>query len=173
MQQVVQEAGTSIGNCYFYFPNKEFLLHAIVEETTLDIWAKVDEIASAFPPGAVQLAVSYYVLIKALLEQVDLTHIIFMGTAHVKLRNSFLEYYNASFKRYLKGHPELLTSFDLELVSTAWVGATVAMLERVLEGELDHDIETTAQFLIQWNLQAMGLPKVTVEEAIEALKELK
>lgn len=32
MQQVVREAGTSIGNAYFYFENKEGLVKALVEE---------------------------------------------------------------------------------------------------------------------------------------------
>jgi AcrR family transcriptional regulator len=38
MKKIADEAGTSIGNMYFYFPNKEELMINLISEIISDIW---------------------------------------------------------------------------------------------------------------------------------------
>ena len=54
----------------------------------------------------------------------------------------------------------------------AWEGATISIFKRALDGQLTHGIDAIGKFLVRWNLQAMGLPQETVEEALEALDRL-
>ncbi|MBF0353387.1 MAG: TetR/AcrR family transcriptional regulator [SAR324 cluster bacterium] len=169
MQQVVQDAGTSIGNCYFYFPNKEALLHAIVEDISQEIWNKVDEASGHLPAGATQLAVSFYVFIQVLLEQAEVFQLVFMGNAHIRLRLSFLEYFSGALKKYLEKHPDLLAYEDVDLAITAWSGATVSVLERILEGHITYEKGAVERFLVNWNLQAFGIPDARVQNALENL----
>src|SRR5260370_41526459 len=81
MQQIVQEAGTSIGNCYFYFSNKEALLQAITLDFAQVIGQEIDAAVADVPVGSAQLAVALAAGIKAVLSQADLAREI--GRAHV------------------------------------------------------------------------------------------
>src|ERR1035438_8986184 len=54
MPQVVHLAGTSIGNCYFYFANKEALLQGLVEDFAQQIAQEIDAASAAAPPGPAQ-----------------------------------------------------------------------------------------------------------------------
>ena len=46
MQQIVVVAGTSIGNCYFYFPNKDALFEAVAEDIIQEIDTEMDAIVA-------------------------------------------------------------------------------------------------------------------------------
>src|SRR5262249_26460115 len=73
LQQIVKEAHTSIGNCYFYFPNKEALLVAIAEELRQEIVQKIDRAIERLPIGPGLLAVAIYVGTLAALEKAEVT----------------------------------------------------------------------------------------------------
>ncbi|MGK5094537.1 TetR/AcrR family transcriptional regulator [Deltaproteobacteria bacterium TL4] len=169
MQQVVVEAGTSIGNCYFYFPNKEALLHAIVEDTSLEILKKVDLATEDVPPGAIELAVSFYIFLKVVLDEAELTVLVFSEKAHLELKTAFIAYYEAGLKRFFKEYPELLNDSDIEIVTTAWEGATIGIIRKLLKKNLEQDRDSVLRFLVRWNLQALGLSAQTVQDALDAL----
>jgi len=45
MKQIASEAGTSIGNVYFYFSNKEDLILAMIDELCEEMWdQKIDSV---------------------------------------------------------------------------------------------------------------------------------
>ena len=172
MQQVVAEAGTSIGNCYFYFPNKEALLHAIVEETSLEILKKLDEATENVPGRAEELAVSFYIFLKVLLKEPELTRLVFMEKAHIQLRRAFIDYYEAGLRQFFKEYPELLNDIDMELATTAWEGSTMSIIRYLLEESSNFDDDTVLKFLVRWNLNALGLTQSSVQNALEALDQL-
>ncbi|MCP4298457.1 MAG: TetR/AcrR family transcriptional regulator, partial [Proteobacteria bacterium] len=68
MQQVVEAAGTSIGNCYFYFPNKEALLHALVEELIQNVWVEVEDLIDEGATNVMELAIATNTLLRKLLD---------------------------------------------------------------------------------------------------------
>ena len=102
MKQVVKEAGTSIGNCYFYFPNKQALLDALIEELINDIRNYIDEIYSSFDSNITKIAATTYVLIKKL-TQSQLYVNIFKGSHSTRLRVT--RYFRTGLKRYLSNIP--------------------------------------------------------------------
>src|SRR5688572_30253939 len=57
MQDIVHEAGTSIGNLYFYFKNKEDLLQHLVAQNLAAGHELGDEVAARAPRGPVRLVI--------------------------------------------------------------------------------------------------------------------
>src|SRR5258708_25765530 len=51
LRQVVEQAGTSIGNCFFYFVNKEALLGPLVAETSAELVPMIEPAPAELPPG--------------------------------------------------------------------------------------------------------------------------
>src|SRR4249920_1432775 len=56
MQDIVTAAGTSIGNLYFYFPNKDELLGTLAELALRAAWARGDAAMQAIPVGPARMA---------------------------------------------------------------------------------------------------------------------
>lgn len=176
MQQVVKEAGTSIGNCYFYFSNKGSLLQALVEDIILEIKDEAEAAVVTLPDDAVtRLTISVYILISKILENSEISRIILLGLAQPALRESTFNYYTAALKRFLEEHPNLLSdrhgleSIDTELMIETWMGGCAAALEAAVTGEVQRDAHQICRFLIAWNLRAAG---VTDHEISIGLAEL-
>ena len=170
MQQVVREAGTSIGNCYFYFNNKEALLRALVEEITHEI--KVDaEKAVARMDGEVvpRLAVSLHILFAKVLENSAISRLILLGLAQPTLREATFAYYTAALLRFFEEHPNLLPEMDSELLVEAWLGGCAAVLEAAVTGDIDRDPHEISRFLVGWNLRASGVASADVDAGLAAL----
>ena len=60
MAAIVKLAGTSIGNLYFYFDNKESLLATLAEMSLRAAWARGDELMAAVPAGPARVAAMVY-----------------------------------------------------------------------------------------------------------------
>src|SRR5262245_60854059 len=57
MQEIVEQAGTSIGNAYFYFKNKEELLAEVLRQVVDERWAITEALIADLPPGPRRMAV--------------------------------------------------------------------------------------------------------------------
>src|SRR3954464_8397526 len=79
MQQIVARAGTSIGNAYFYFPNKERLLAELVEQRTRETWDASEELGARATPGPARIGVIIYANVFSMLsENSDLARLLFL-----------------------------------------------------------------------------------------------
>jgi len=172
MQQVVEAAGTSIGNLYFYFPNKDAILAALGEEVNGEIGQAIGEAAAHVPPGLAQLAVGIYVSARAVLARGGLARLMLEETMHRELRAACQNYQTARVLRFFESHPELCRGNAPELLTEAWLGAANRVLDRVVAGQLAGEPECIARFLSRWNLQALGLPQAEVEAALTQLDRI-
>jgi AcrR family transcriptional regulator len=167
LQQIVRAAGTSIGNCYFYFPNKEALLRAVAEDVTAEVAAAMDAAIARVPPGPASIATAIMTGTQILLAQADLTRLILTGPARAGLRAAAVAYFTARIGRFFAAHPDLLGGLDPTLAAHAWPSALFHVLDRVLVGEIAADPPTLGRFLARWNLQALGLPPAVVAAALD------
>ena len=172
LQQIVQAAGTSIGNCYFYFPNKEALLQAVAENVTAELAAAMDRAIARVPPGPASIAAAIYTGTQILLAQPDLTRLLLTGPAAVGLRAAAVAYFTARIGRFFAAHPALLGDLDPTLAAHAWPSALFHVLDRVLAGEVAADAPTLGRFLARWNLQALGLSPAVVAQALATVDEV-
>ena len=170
MQQVVSEAGTSIGNCYFYFRNKEELLEAVLEEVTGTIGREIDAAIAQAPIGPWRLAAAIDAGVRATLNRADIMRLVLAESANPALHDTTSAIYVARVQRFFEGAPELLYGLDHDLVAYAWGGALFNLMRAALAAEVQADASELAAFLICWNLRALGLGEEAIEQAISYVK---
>jgi AcrR family transcriptional regulator len=169
MVQVVRLAGTSIGNCYFYFPNKEALLRGVVEDFAQGIAREIDAAAATVPRGPAQLAIALARGVEIALEQKELARVLLVETRQPELRSLVLEYFAARLPGFLDERGVTNLSAERRWIVLAYQGSVFQLLESAVTGELQEDARTLARFLIRWNLQALGLTPEAVEQGLAAL----
>jgi len=166
MQQVVQEAGTSIGNCYFYFHSKEDLLKAVIEEVNAEIGREIDTAVAQVPIGPARLAAAIAAGVRALLKRGAVMRLVLAGSANPALRETVSAIYVARVQRFFEAAPELLRGLDRDLVAYAWEGALFNVMRAAAAAEVTADADKLTAFLIGWNMRALGLSEDTIEQAI-------
>jgi AcrR family transcriptional regulator len=169
MQQIVARAGTSIGNAYFYFPNKERLLAELVEQCTHETWEATEALAESTPPGPTRIStIIYGNLLSMLEENRDLAQLLFLTDHHASGIQIVRE---ISIARWL---PHLAISFpgraaaDYGLMATAIFGANRAVVERVLSGAIDAEPTRLARDMVRWSLRALGAGDAEIEGAVRS-----
>lgn len=169
MQQIVQEAGTSIGNCYFYFSNKEALLQAVVEDFAYQIGQKIDAAIATVPPGPEQLAVALAQGVKATLAQADLARVLLVEANVPRLRTVVLNYFAARLPYLLEEGALHRDEAQMLLTTLAWQGAVFQVLEAAIRGKVEGDATCLTHFLVRWNLQALGISEMQITEILSRL----
>jgi AcrR family transcriptional regulator len=165
MQDIVQEAKTSIGNAYFYFSNKEDLLTSLLEEAVSATWAHADEVIASVEPGAARIAVAVYAnIINFLTSDRNLALIAVSGEPRVVLH--IVELHRARLTALFaenfpgRGEKELL------MTTTAIGGANRTAIELCLTGQLDIPARELADFLVRWHLRAFNLPEREINRVL-------
>ncbi len=169
MQQIVQEAGTSIGNCYFYFSKKEALLQAVVEDFAHQVGQAIDDAISDMPPGPEQLAVAMAHGVKAALAQADLARVLLVEVNVPRLRTLVLNYFAARLPYLLEEGEMQRDEAQMLMTTLAWQGAVFQILEAAIRGSIEADATTVTHFLIRWNLRAIGVPEDQITEILNRL----
>jgi AcrR family transcriptional regulator len=173
LQQIVQEAHTSIGNCYFYFANKEAILLAIAAELRQEIARKIDCAIEPLPLGPGLLAVAVYVGSLAVLERPEVARFALSDAAHPALRPLTLELFAARVERAFQAMPALFSGWQEatpQVAAAAWHGAASHVLEGALAGRIREDPPRLARFLARWNLQALGLGPEATAQGMQTLQ---
>jgi AcrR family transcriptional regulator len=166
MQQVVKEAGTSIGNCYFYFRNKEDVLRAVIEEVNSEIGREIDTAIAQAPIGPVRLAAAIDAGVRALLSRSAVMRLVLAEVANPALRETVSSIYIDRVQRFFTAAPELLHGLDRDLVAQAWEGALFNVMRAAVTSAENAEAEVLSAFLIRWNMRALGLSEETIEQAI-------
>src|SRR4051794_11575649 len=129
VQQIVREAGTSVGNFYFYFANKEAVLQAVTEQFAEEVTHAVDDAVSRAPSGAAQLAALSYASTRALLRDLALARHILVP---------ILEQLAQRTRQLLAANPKLLRGgVDVNMAALAWQGSQAQVLGAAIAGEIE------------------------------------
>ena len=170
MQQVVEEAGTSIGNCYFYFHNKEELLKAVIEEVNAEIGREIDAAIAQVPNGPARLVAAIDTGVRALLSHAAVMKLLLAQAGNPALRDTVSSIYVARVQRFFEAAPELLHGLDRDLVAYAWEGALFNVMRAAVADTVNANAGELSTFLIRWNLRALGLSEETIEQALAEVK---
>ncbi len=171
MQQVVRMAGTSIGNCYFYFPNKEALLLVVIKEIIAEIWSAADDVLDRIPSGIEKLGFIFHQSITLMLRHEELGRLMLRALSVPAVREAIVEDYRKRVKQLTQDYPDLFSGEDVDLKISAAQGAGISLLEMKLHGELDDSPEKIGTFLARYNLLALGFSREVVAEALAILEQ--
>lgn len=165
LQQIVAEARTSVGNCYFYFANKEALLLAVAEQFRSEVAHEIDAAMVTLAPGPSRLAAAVYTGVLAVLRQPEVARVALYGAVFPSLRAVAVELFAARISRALAEMPGgSKQAQHPALAAHAWQGAIQMTIEGVLNGQITEAPETVARFLTLWNLQALGFSEDAIAE---------
>ncbi|MEX2284065.1 MAG: helix-turn-helix domain-containing protein [Gemmatimonadota bacterium] len=171
MQDIVADAGTSIGNLYFYFENKDQLLQALVENALAEAHRRGDELAARVAPGPARMAVVMFSNASVLLAPGSRLLAILKQTSgnvladHVATRNS------DRIRRYMADNLPQLDPALLDYASRVWTGAGRGAIEaHTRQSELD--LWDTAEFAVRWNLRGVGVPENQIDEAVAVARRI-
>jgi len=159
LKQIVELADTSIGNCYFYFQNKEAILLAIAEELRTEIAGIVDAAIEAVPPGPEQLYAAVYAGTLAVLERAEVARFALTDSAHPAIRPLTIQMFTARVEAALRANPQLLAGWPEatpQLVAAAWHGGASHVIEAAIAGHITEPHTQVAAFVARWNMRALG-----------------
>lgn len=174
MQDVAKKAGTSIGNVYFYFSNKDEMVMEVIDHLCEEIWSTDDLKSmdlSAYPYYAIE-ALDDYLKITAIFQKKHFARAILGGATYPGFRNRIIRFFEEkAIERYSK-YSDFYEGIDREMAFSCHFGSVVNVMMKVLQEELDRTPEEVGTFLARWKLQARGLPADTVDRAMEDLEVL-
>ena len=169
MQQIVARAGTSIGNAYFYFPNKERLLAELIEQCTHDVWDGTEALAEPTPPGPVRIGTMIYANLLSMLEgDRDLAHLLILTDRHAGGVEVVREISIARWLPHLETSYPDRTDAEHQLTATAIFGANRAVVERVLSGTIGAAPARIARDMVRWSLRALGTDESEIESVVRS-----
>ena len=169
MQQIVARAGTSIGNAYFYFPNKERLLAELVEAITLDEWSMSDALAEAASPGPARIGIIIFANVLSMLgENRDIARLFFLTDRHVASVEIVREISVARWLPHLAASYPERSAAEHELAATAIFGANRGIVERVILGPAGGSPAKVARDMVRWSLRALGATEPEIDAALRS-----
>lgn len=172
MQGVVQDAGTSIGNCYFYFSKKEALLLVVIQDIISDIWTSADEAIKDVPSGINKLALIFYKSITLMLEHEETGKLMLMALSLSSVRFAMIDDYRRRVKPLIDENPDLFNTEDLDLKINAAQGVAISLVEMILLDGIKCEPSKMGLFITRWNLHAIGIQHDEVEKALNTLKKI-
>jgi AcrR family transcriptional regulator len=164
MQDIVTDAGTSIGNVYFYFRNKEAVATALAERCAHSLYDESQQLASGVPTGPQRVAAILALnSISFLSGRVDLSRLV----AATDQRQSVVSVVgDVAVTRWV---PVLTECFpdrraeELPVLAAAMWGTSRSLADKIGRGKLDLSPTEAAEFVVRWNLRGLGLSAREIE----------
>jgi AcrR family transcriptional regulator len=167
MQDIVKEAGTSIGNAYFYFRNKEALMRALVESSFNTMFDAAEHRVRSVPEGAERVGALIAVntttflttrreMLRVLVEDSRADVIQRIGDISVE---RWMRILSKSFPAY--------PSHELPLIAAAIWGVNRSIVERIARNVLTLEVKEAVAFMVRWTLAALDVPSSKIDR-IEA-----
>ena len=170
MQDVVARAGTSIGNAYFYFGNKEQLVAEAVGSVIDGVLAESEREALRVPPGPRRLATLLVNNASAVLDtRSPLARVLLatdqrLGTIQIAEDKAV-----AVLVRQLASCLPDRPADELPAIATAIFGANRTIIQRMTRGVLDMDATRAKAFMLRWSLRALEVSHAEVEAIVAEL----
>lgn len=169
LREVVAQAGTSIGNCYFYFPTKEALLRATIRVAAAEVAARIDAAMAGVRSGPAQAAIGVYAAVSMALASPERGRLVFVEGAHIRAREEMARMFGDRVRAFFASRPRLARSHSLDFLAHAWVGTMLHVIEGGLRGSLSGTPKELGRLCAQWNMRALDLPASDIEAALRAL----
>lgn len=182
MQQIVAHAGTSIGNCYFYFRDKEALLCETAKRLCRRVDLRISKVAKVYLDPHARMAASLWIGSELMIRHDDLARILFIEAPKTAAREEVLRFLRRRVEisfavraeqggRLHERSPAAQLLRDPAFITVVWTGAVAAAFEAVARGEIAFQPKDLGRKLVWWNLGALGLPPGRIEAIIADLAE--
>lgn len=167
MAQVARLADSSVGNLYFYFPDKEALLAAVVADSLLPLKNAVDQAMDGEGRIHTRLALALHAGVRGFISDMELCRLCFTDQLPDPVDRVVGDFLSARLHRFLqiRGRQHYSAPFAL----ACWHGSIRDTLRAVMAGDIKPDATLITTWLVRWNFLALGLDKATVKKVIDGL----
>jgi AcrR family transcriptional regulator len=167
IRDIVQSAGTSTGNLYFYFENKDALLQTLLEDVLGAAWAHGDELMARAPAGPRRVAVMQYATAYGLLvKDRALTRLVVGVTAHEAVERRLVEINAPRVEKALRENFPDYPADYLSLAVAAWSGGGRGIIRLAAMEDSPVDLAEAAEFAVRWNLGGLGVTAKDIDDAV-------
>jgi AcrR family transcriptional regulator len=161
MQDIVRNAGTSIGNAYFYFQNKESLLVELVQQRANSMWDDTESVIALMTPGPGRFATTIFLNLRTALAT-STPRLLFESDSIAALSHLIAKRWEKSIS---ENFPAIHVK-ERELAALAIWGMNRMVLETIGGGLLTRARDEVARFTTRWSLRALGVDDKTISAAI-------
>jgi AcrR family transcriptional regulator len=173
MQDIVREAGSSIGNVYFYFKNKQDLLRHLVVEGLEEGYRIGDELAVKAPRGPARLAVMLLCNAQRIWGPEANTSTLMRHLGDQPFADDVLRRNNERVKSFLIDNIPTLSEAELDYASAAWTSSSVGIAAVFAREPADtRSMWRAAEFVVRWNLRACNIPNPEIDQAIATARSI-
>jgi len=161
---IVAAAGSSIGNFYFYFPNKEGIFAAALRELERRIAVDLNEaIRAAGPEVPAQMRAAVKAFTKFLAKHPDEARILLMESSGLgerleEVRNELIASHTRSVEQALRAAAAQLPAMDPTVAANCWVGAVYQSVAQWLKQPAAErvDADKLGDAIAEFNLRGIG-----------------
>ncbi len=174
MQEVAKKAGTSIGNVYFYFSNKDEMVMAVIDHLCDEIWntGELERLdLGSYPHYSIE-ALDDYLKVTAIFQKQHFAKAILGGATYPGFRDRLILFFEEKAVRRYRKYSDFYQGIDRELAFACHFGSVINVMMKVLEEKLDRTPQDVGLFLARWKLQARGFRPDTVDKALSDLQML-
>jgi AcrR family transcriptional regulator len=165
MQDIVRAAGTSIGNAYFYFENKEALLRSLVHASSTDMFDEAEQhTAHLTGPERVGAIIAFNTM------NFLTTHrnMLRMLTADSRLAvvQALGDLAVQRWVPVLAGALPDRAPSELPAIAAAIWGTNRSIVERIARGTLDLSLRAAVTFMVRWTARALGVSATRTDRIV-------
>lgn len=165
MQDIVRKAKTSIGNAYFYFPNKNELMLEVAGTLTRATWDRSEAAAASVPAGTARLATIMYMNMSVALTARTSSLLIVTDQQHSAadaVRDVAVTRWPPVLAECL---PELPAE-DRKLAGMGIFSVGRAIIELHSAGPTDRSPRELIRYGIRWALRGLGVADTEITAAL-------
>lgn len=173
MRDIIKSAETSIGNCYFYYKNKESILKEIVISEINEFEEILEQTIEPITDVSKRIAIAMYTDIMSRLDESNFDCHFKLFIISLQLPSIRTYIFDTIKKYFEKLVPvDLIKQDEIQLVLTTYLSSSFFITESYFKKEIPLSPHNIALFITKWNLKAFGMHHKDVEESIKYLNTL-
>lgn len=169
VREIVKEANTSMGNLYFYFPNKLEILKVICQEFVGKLRKQIYDVHARNYDPAIGFALDFKIGYIATMEDEKFSRFWIFARNIPEIHNYSLENKRIRLKTFFGDR--IGSEHELNSFAIAIQGIADAFFEQKREGNLVESSAILSNTIIDFSLRLMGYPQQKIKGILEEVEQ--
>ncbi len=181
LNDIVKKAGTSIGNCYFYYKNKEAILSEIIEKKFDEHKEVAQYVVQKYNITDLidEISVMIYLYSWDLLNNKNYANLNIMSFSFPEIRSLMFSKIKKEFDILITVHKEEYKDvFNeeflgyIDILPVLYQSIFLGLSESFYLDEINRDLDEVIEFMVKWILKSLGIKQERINKNFEFLKKI-
>lgn len=172
VKAIVEEAGTSVGNFYFYFQTKDEILFTVAKKVNETVFTDMDKIWKREYSAHLNAAIYIYAFTSHWYKNLEIARVLIQGQIETGTRLRLLSMHSEKLIEMTSHDDSLIKKFPLDILIAAWQGLWLGVLEMFLQDPGKFSTENWIDKIIELSLLATGLTEPELSDTINQLNNV-